>query len=245
MTAENDRSDVESPEGQPKPNKAEGEPSLGPACLVVTILSLAAFTAVCGIGSWFVFANQPKLAKKAIEKTLVPWIEGSQLSPLDKESIVNQLGSVVVRLENEELDKEQLTRLRNCLQDNPVFLWGEIQAIESQATGAGLTDTEVATLKRINQRLLRMATERTLGRSDIEYTIQQLSEVSEKGDTLEVRTDLTAAQIRQFMQRAENLLVRSKVPNEPFEKSPAQAFEILIDAALNPPNPKATNAGKK
>jgi hypothetical protein len=234
MTAEAEQS--KSPEeGQGKPEKAQGEPSLGPACLVVTILSLAAFTAICGIASWFVFANQPELAKKAIEKTLVPWVEKSQLSPADKESIVNQLEGLVVRLENDEFSKQELTRLRNCLQDNPVLLWGEIQSIEYQAAGAGLTDTEVETLRRVNQRLLRMATERTLGRNDIEFTIQQLSEVSEQGDSLEVRSDLTAEQIRQYMQRAENLFVRSKVPNEPFEKTPAQAFEILIKAALNVP----------
>jgi hypothetical protein len=234
MTAE--QSTAGSNAGQGKPGKDQGEPSLGPACLVVSILSLAAFTAICGIASWFVFANQPRLAKTAIEKTLVPWVEGSQLSPADKESIVAQLDSLVGRLEKDEFSKQQLTRLRNCLQDNPVLLWGEIQSIEAQAAGAGLTETEVETLKRVNQRLLRMATERTMGRGDLEFAIQQLSEVGKGRDILEVRSDLTAEQIRLYMSRAENLFVRSKVPNEPFEKTPSQAFEILINDALEVPS---------
>lgn len=218
--------------------KEPGEPSLGPACLVVSILGLAGFTAICGIASWFVFANQPQLAKTAIEKTLIPWVETSQLGPNDKESIVQQLDRLTARLDKDELNKQQMTRLRNCLQDNPVLLWGGIQSIENQASGAGLTDTEVETLKRSNQRLLRMATERTLGRNDIEFTIEHLSEVSKSGDSLEVKSDLTAEQIRLYMQRAENLFVRSKVPNEPFEKTPAQAFEILLEAALDVPATK-------
>lgn len=172
---------------------------------------------------------------KAIEKTLIPWIEGSQLAPADKESIVGQLDAIVLRLEKDEFSKQQLTRLRNCLQDNPVFMWGEIQSIEAQAAMAGLTETEIEALKRINQRLLRMSTERTLGRGDLEFTIQQLSEVSQQGDSLRVRSGLTAEQIRQFMSRAENLFVRSKVPNEPFEKTPAQAFELLLNDALKDP----------
>lgn len=222
----------------PSEAEAHKEPSLGPACLVVVILALAGAAAVCGIGSWFVFRDQPALAVKAIQKQLIPWVEGSQLAPADKESIVTQLDDLVGKIDSETITRQQLSRLHNCLQDNPVILWGGIQSIESQAASTGLNETEIEGLKRNNQRLLRMATERKMGRNDLEYTIQHLSVVRKEGDTLEVKTDLTAEQIREFVKRCETLLTRSKIPNEPYEKTPAEAFAILLDAALQVPDSK-------
>jgi hypothetical protein len=49
---------------------------------------------------------------------------------------------------------------------------------------------------------------------------------------------LTADEIRQFISRAENLFTRSKLLNEPFDKTPAEAFEMLIKAALEVPTEK-------
>jgi len=199
----------------------------------MSILGLAAFGAVCGIGSWIVFANQSDLAVKAIQKQLIPWVETSQLAPADKQSIVLQLDDLAKRVESSAFDKTQLLRLRNCLQDNPVLLWGGIQSIENQAVGAGLTEIEVESLLRLNQRLLRAATERKFGRRDLEFTLQELSDVSRDGSHLEIRADLNSAQIRSFMQRAESLVHRSTVPNEPYEKTPAEAFALLVEAALS------------
>jgi hypothetical protein len=220
--------------GKNESNSSSTEPSLGPACMVVSILGLAGFAAICGLGSWAVFSNQYPIAVKSIQKQLIPWIEASQLALPDKTSIISQLESLIGKLEDQSIDKSQLVRLRNCLQDNPVLLWGGIQSIENQASAAGLTETEVESLKRLNQRLLRMATERKLGRRDLEFTLQELSSVKSDRSTLEVRPDLTAMQIRSFMTRAESLVARAEIPNEPFEKTPAQSFAILLDAALQP-----------
>lgn len=211
------------------------EPSLGPACLVVAILCLAGGSAICAFASFFLFGNQPPIAIKAIEKQLIPWIENSHLAPADKESIIEQLDGLIVQIDSGSVDAKQLTRLHNCLQDNPVILWGEIQSIENQASGTGMTETELEGLKRTNQRLLRMAAERKLGRSDLEYAIQLISSVRKEGDTLEVNKNLTAEQIQGYVKRVEPLLNRSEVPNEPFEKTPAEAFAILLEAALKVP----------
>jgi hypothetical protein len=209
--------------------------------MVISILGLAAGCAICGIGSWIVFANQPDLAVKAIQKQLIPWVESSHLAPADKESVVLQLGDLANQIESGAYDKSQLRRLRNCLQDNPVLLWGGIQSIENQSTAAGLTELEVESLRRLNQRLLRAATERHYGRRDLEFTLQVVSKVSQDGSHLEVLSDLDATQIRSFMQRAESLVSRSQVPNEPFEKTPSEAFALLVDAALKEEATSASN----
>ena len=232
MTAESPTDSANAPAGG-----AGREPSLGPACLVLSILGLASFSAFCAFGSWVVFANQYPIAVQAIQKQLVPWVETSQLATEDKRSIIEQLDAIVVLLNAQSIDKQQLSRLRNCLQDNPILLWGGIQSIEHQAGAAGLTDTELQSLRRLNQRMMRAVTERKIGRRDLEFTLQELSVVDRQGINLEVRSNLSADQVRSYMKRAENLVSRSQIPNEPFEKSPAEAFAILVEAALDiPPN---------
>ncbi len=208
------------------------EPSLGPACLVVTILSLAVFSSLCAFGSYFVFSDQYPLAAKSIEQQLIPWVESSQLDQQNKAKIVDQLQKLLPQLESRSMDKEHLLRLRNCLQDNPVLLWGGIQSILAQAPGTELSPTELETLQRLTERLLRMAAERGLSRRDLEFTMQELSQVRQDGLSIEVKSDLTADQIRTFMQRAESLLKSNDVPNEPYDKTPAEAFAILIEKAL-------------
>jgi hypothetical protein len=221
-------------------NLTHKEPSLGPACLVVSIVMLAVLSAVCAFGSWMVFSNQSDLAVKAVEKQLIPWIESSQLADQDRTEIISRLQGLVPGLKEGKYNKDQLNRLRNLLQDNPIFLWGGVQAIERQAQTIGLTDPEVQSLIRTNQRLLRTAVDRKLGRSDLEFAIQKIAEVREDGATLEVRSDLTPDLIRGYIQRAETVLKRFEVPNEPFDKTPAQAFDMLLEYALSPPGPESS-----
>ena len=209
---------------------------MGPACLVVSILLLAAFCAVCGIGSWFMFSDQYPLAERGISQQLIPWVESSQLAEEDKRSIVRQLNALLPALQARELDRQQLTRLHFCLQDNPVLLWGGVQSIVLQAAEADLSETEKQAVQRISQRLLRMATDRQLSRRDLEFTLQNVSRVREDGASIVVNNDLTAEQIRDFMKRSEQLLAKYNVPNEPYDKTPAEAFAILIDKALHPPS---------
>lgn len=216
-------------------NAEQKEPSLGPACLVVSILSLAVFSSVCAFGSWIVFSDQFPLAEKAVSTQLIPWVESSQLAEDDKRAILLELKGLLPVLQNREIDSTQLLRLRNCLQDNPVLLWGNVQSIVAQGKEAGLSETELTTLDRIDDRLLRMAAERKLSRRDLEFTIQDFSDVRQDGLGLEVRTNLTADEIRLFMKRAEELLESNQVPNEAYDKTPAECFEILVDGSLEVP----------
>ena len=221
----------------PKPK----EPSLGPACLVVSILGLAVFFAVCAFGSWIMFADQYQYAEPAIAEQLIPWVEQSSLAMSDKESILTQLEALRPMIRNKEMDSKQLYRLRNCLQDNPVLLWGVVQSVQAQAQklsteaggGAdGLTPVELEALERIEDRLLRAAAERKIGRNDLEITLQSCAVLSKNQSGLEVKPDLTPEQIREFMKRAEQLIKIQNIPNEPFEKTPAEAFQALIKSAL-------------
>lgn len=227
-----ERPETANQDGGP-PEAEHQEPSLGPACVVVGIVSLALMCSICAFGSFFMFSDQYSLAVKGINLQLIPWIKTSQLSEPNQQIIISRLEELIPQLEAESINKQQLTRLHNCLQDNPVLIWGGINSILRQAESAGLSEIEVETLNRVCERLLRAASERKLGRNDVEFAIQNCSKVRPNGQSLDVLEPLTADQIREFMTRAEQLVEQNGIPNEPFNKTAGEAFVILVDAALD------------
>ena len=119
--------------------------------------------------------------------------------------------------------------------DNQFLLWGFIDSIIELAPEAGLTEVEQEALQRVSQRLLRSAAERKLSRGDLEFTLQSCSKVRDDGQSVEVVGPLDVKQVREFMKRAEQRLDNLEIPNEPYEKSPTDAFKTLIEKALTLP----------
>jgi len=208
------------------------EPSMGPACLVVCILTLAVFIAFCSISSFFMFSDQPALAERGITEQLIPWIESSNLAAGDKQIILADLHETVDQVRSRQLTTRQLTRLKSVLEDNPVLLWGNVEGVLGQAASVGLTDVEQAASVRVAQRLLRAAGERKLGRNDLVYALEPCTHTRPDGQGLEVNTPLTSQQIQAFLGRAERFVDGMQIANEPFEKTPPEVFRGLLDEAL-------------
>lgn len=186
------------------------------------------------------FSDQHKSAVPAITEQLIPYVEQSTLATADRESILLQLEALVPRIRSKEIDTKRLYRLRNCLTDNPVLLWGVVESVVAQAkqlsvengTSDGFTAVELESLDRIEGRLLRAAAERKIGRNDLEITLQSCAVMAKNQSGLEVKPDLTTKQIREFVTRAEQLIKNQNIPIEPYEKTPADAFEALVRSAL-------------
>lgn len=208
------------------------EPSIGPACLVVSMLGLAVFLAICSFGSFFFFSDQPTLAENGITQQLIPWVESSSLSPADKQPILAELQNVVEKIRSRELTSRQLSRLKNALEDNPVLLWGTVEGVLAQADDVGMSEVEVEASKRVSQRLLRAAAERKLSRNDLVFFLEGCTHARADMQGLEINTPLTAPQIREFLSRSERFLDGVEVSKEPYEKSVPEVFRGLIEEAL-------------
>ncbi len=209
------------------------EPSLGPACLVVSILTLALLCIFCAFGSWLMFSDQPAMAERGIREQLIPWIEASSLSEEDKNSILRQLDDVLILVKSRQLTTIQLSRLKNCLEDNPALLWGAVDEILRQGQAAGLTATEIEAAKRTAQRLLRMTAERKLSRNDLEFALEKCIRRTASITGIEVLQPLTGEQARSFSQRGQKLADAQNIPFDPYEKRPAQVLEAMLKEALS------------
>ena len=206
---------------------------MGPACLVIAILTLAVFMAVCAFGSFIFFSDQPALAERGITQQLIPWVESSTLSPADKQAILNDLQSVVEQVKSRELTTRQLSRLKNALEDNPVLLWGTVEGVLAGADEAGMPEVEIQAGRRVVQRLLRAAAERKLGRNDLVYQLEGCTHTRADGQGLEINAPLKADQIRSFLTRAESFVDGRDVADEPYEKTVPDVFRALVDEALS------------
>lgn len=213
-------------------NAKLAEPSMGPACLVIAMLTLAALMAFCSISSFVMFSDSPALAERSINQSLIPWVESSNLAPGDKREIVSDLQETVEQVKTRKLTSLQMARLKSVLEDNPVLLWGNVEGVLARAKEAGLSELEMESAQRITQRLLRAAAMRKLGRNDLVYTLESCTHTRPDGEGLEVNDQLAAENIRLFLSRAEKFVNGMNVPNEPFEKSVPETFRGLIDEAL-------------
>lgn len=209
------------------------EPSLGPACLVIAILTTAVFFAFCAFGSFFFFSDQPALAERGISEQLIPWVERSNLSPIDKRQILSDLQDTVEKVKSRTLTSLQLSRLKNALEDNPVLLWGTVEAVLGQAADAGMPEVEIEAGRRVVQRLLRSAAERKLGRNDLMYQLEACTHASADGQGLEANRPLNSQQIHDFLVRAERFVNAREVANEPYEKTVPEVFRGIIEEALS------------
>ncbi len=220
---------------EPESGKSElpPEPSLGPACLVVVILALAVVCIVCAFGSWFMFSDQPAMAERGIQVQLIPWVQASSLSPEDKASIVRQLEDMTTLVRSRQLTTIQLSRLKNCLEDNPALLWGAVEEILRQGKDVGLTDTELEAAQRTAQRLLRMTAQRKLSRNDMEFALDKCIQRTADRTGIEVVDPLTGEHVREFSKRGQQLADAQKIPFDPYEKRPSQVLEAMLKEALS------------
>jgi hypothetical protein len=217
----------------PETNK---EVPLAPACLIVVIIFSVIMSVVCAFLSWYLNQNQSENAARALREQLIPWVEQSALEPTDKESISSELGELARQMDSKELNEGELRRLRFCLTDNPVLMWGFVQAAVGKIEQSSeLTDLEKEQARLTADRLLRLVEESKLTRSALEFTLQTVTLAKSDRSGLVVKDNPTTDDLRTFMKRGAQQADGLKASTEPYDKSPAQVFHMMIDAAMEEP----------
>lgn len=210
----------------------EDQVSLAPACMVISLIFAVVMSVCCAIAAWVISQNEPEMAVKALEEQLIPWIEESSFDATDRESIVAQLREIIPQIKSGGLSKRQLARLRIRLSDSPILMWGFVQQVQRQVRTSEMTELEKETADRILERLLRMTADGMLRKNQLETAMQSVASKSRNNDGLEVIENNSIADLRQFVDRSRQLVETAKIPDEPYAKSPAQVFQILIQDAL-------------
>lgn len=222
------------------------EVPLAPACLVVVIIFSVIMSVVCAGLSWYLNQNQSENAARALREQLIPWVQQSALEPTDKEAISAELNQLAVQMDSKDLNEGELRRLRFCLTDNPVLLWGFVQAAVGKIESSSeLTDIEKEQARLTADRLLRLVAERKLTRSALEFSLQTVTLARSDGSGLVVKDNPTTDDLRTFVKRGAQQADGLQSSKEPYEKSPAQVFHMMIESALEDPQPAKDSPTQK
>ena len=209
--------------------------TLGPACAVLFLMGALALAVSLVIASWMLMGNQPAMAARAIEEQMIPWVNQSVLAPDDRSEILEELRQLAEQIRTTPPDDRKLLRLKMRIADSPVLQWGTMQILAQKIAQSGLTEEEKQAAVRTNQRLLRAASEGTLGIQQLEFIVQHVTRKEVLSGRLVNLENPSDADLREFLRRGEAFSDTAKISGDPFSKSPAQVFHDLILDALNPP----------
>jgi len=184
--------------------------------------------------AWWMGGSQHGRAASALRTQLIPWIEKSSLSDVDRKSIIEQLDDLVIDMETEHLTTRQLSRLNFRLSGAPIFQWGAIETIEQQALHCdGLSEAEKVAISTECDRLLRTVLNGRVAMEQLEFALQQVTDKEKLSGRLTAHEHISAGEFQEFLRRIGAVSDRVNTSKEPLEKSPSEVFRMMIDDALS------------
>jgi hypothetical protein len=212
----------------------EKQVPLGPACFMIFIIGALVTSVSLVLMAFMLTGSQSELARKALDERLIPWVEQSPLSVSDKSQILADLNGLVTDLKADRIQDRQLMRIRQVV-ENPILQWGVIQQLESLIEQSTLEPLEKTSSEKELDRLLRCIAEGQLSMQQFEYILQPVALKDNRSALLTAQPNIEPKAIREFLTRTKQVNDSYKISDEPFVKSPAQVFHLMLDTALTLP----------
>ena len=207
--------------------------SLGPACLIVVVIAAICLSVGMIAMAAMMTGSKGRRASYAVREMLIPWVEQSALGKSDRENIVEKLSSLSDSMEREELTTRQLSRLAMRLNDNPVFQWGVVEALNRAAQASTMTDKEKDEFRLSCDRWLRSASEGRLALQDMEFAVQNVSTKDMRSGRLTIRDDVIEERLREFQRRMDKISDTLGISSAPFDKSVSQVVDAMVEDAMS------------
>ena len=207
--------------------------SWGPACLIVVIVGAVILSVTMIALAALLNTNQGKRAAYSVREQIIPWVEQSSLSPMDRQNIVERLNSLASEMEREALTSRQLSRLAIRLTDSPILQWGVVEQLIAKANAStGFTAEEKAEFSASCDRWLNAAAEGKLSVQDMELGVQNVATKEQRSGRLSIRDDVNDDRLREFQRRVATICDKLAISKDPYNKSVSQVFLEVIDEAL-------------
>jgi len=207
--------------------------SLGPACLIVVVIAAICLSVGMIAMAALMTGSKGRRASYSVREMLIPWVEQSALAKSDRENIVEKLSGLSDSMEREELTTRQLSRLAMRLNDNPVFQWGVVEALNRAAQASTMTDKEKDEFRLSCDRWLRAASEGRLALQDMEFAVQNVSTKDMRSGRLTIRDDVNEERLREFQRRIDKISDTLGISSEPFDKSVSQVVDAMVEDAMS------------
>ena len=209
--------------------------SLGPACGVLMIFGCVAVALTITVATFLLFGEQNKMASAALRTQLIPWVEQSQLSEIDRKRIVERLTELSTQIERGEIKDRQLSRVYTRVNRPTVLQWAPIEQTIAFADKDGeFSDSEREQLKSIADRLLQACAKFQVNMEDLGFLVQNLATQERGSGRLVLKPKITHADVISFMQRTQSMLDQRdfRLNEEKRYQSVSQVFDQMIDQAL-------------
>lgn len=215
------------------PSGPQKDVPLGPACLVVFIFLLVGLSLIVAYMSFMLTGKQGVRAAYAVREQLIPWVDQSSLSNPDQSIIIERLMEMASQMERDELTSRQLTRLGLRLTDSTILQWGVVEEINRVAQASkGLSEQEKIDFANTCDRWLRAAGEGKLSMTEMEFAFQSAAKKEPRSGRLLLKEPLSDEELREFNRRVLAICDKYKISTEPYEKSVAQVFQLMVDDGL-------------
>lgn len=207
--------------------------SWGPACLIVAIIGAVALSVTMIALSALMGGSQGRRAAHEIREKLIPWVEQSSLSPIDRQNIVERMNALSSQMEREELTSRQLSRMFLRLTDSPILQWGIVEQMVAKAkASSGFTPEEKTEFNSTCDRWFRAASDGKLSIQNMEFAVQHVATKDQRSGRLSVRDDVNDERLREFQRRVGTICDTLVISREPFDKSVSQVFLKMMDEAM-------------
>lgn len=185
-------------------------------CLAVVVLGL--------VGLYFLYAYRAKIAAGMMSAAADRMIASSGLPEEERTAVRAEVERVLVELREGNLSQEEMVAMFESVQESPlpfiVVLYG-LQA--GHIAASGLSAQEKAEAERTIQRLLRGASEETLGSGELQEILEAAPEEGQ---------DLTDQQVRDLLAVCKQIADDAQIPDTTFEIDVVGEVRRAVDAAL-------------
>ncbi len=160
----------------------------GPGCMPAVLASAALMGIVgfitCALLTWVIFQKRTELAIRTLQGSFRPQIEQSLLDPLTKQDVIEEVDTLVEKMQSGRYEEWQAGEIMQNLQKLPILQWGELQALEQWITETSdLTlDEKQSALMEI-KRLRYAVKEGKAQYLDFEQVMEPIREPSSSGST--------------------------------------------------------------
>ena len=209
-----------------EPKKKSGCTCVG--CLLGCFGLVVVLTILGGVGAWWGVKKIPDWTRNVIDKA----VQGSDLTPEDKQVVMTQVDRLVVGYKQGKVDLQKLAQFGEKLAKSPLMdLMIAYAAKVKYIEPSDLSDEEKAEAEKVLQRLARGVVEEKIPDDELDVALNHISSEVGNGGR-QFRENVSDAELRAFIKECKKLADDAEIPEGEYHVDIGGELKKLVDEIL-------------